>query len=123
LTAAKNANPNTSYNIFIGNLQESLNNHCPIRRVKFNKHKHKASPWITYGIIRSIKERDRIYCKLKKTKPMTAKAEVLKLSLQLFNKILQKTIRQAKYSYYHATFEALKSNMKRKRLGALLTKF
>lgn len=108
-----NANPNTNYNNFISNLQTSLNQNCPIRTINYNRYKHKASPWITNGIIKSIRERDKIYVKLKNTNPMTPEAEVLKLSLKLFNKILQKTIRQAKYSYYHTTFEALKTNMKK----------
>ncbi len=36
--------------------------------VKFNKSKHKISPWITKGIIRSIQYRDNLY----KTHKMTA---------------------------------------------------
>ena len=107
------ANPNTNYNIFISNLQTSVDRHCPIRSVKFHKHKHKASPWITYGIIKSIKERDKIYCKLKNTNPVSPEAEVLKLTLNLFKKILQKTIRQAKFLWYQARFETLKNNMKK----------
>ena len=110
---SENADPNTNYNNFISCLQTSLNNNCPIKTVKYNKHKHKASPWITNGIIKSIRARDKIYVKLKHTNAMTPEAEVLKLSLQLFNRILQKTIRQAKYEYYHSTFEALKTNMKK----------
>ena len=107
------ANPNTNYNNFISNLQTSIDKHCPIKSIKFNKHKHKVSPWITYGIIKSIKERDKIYCKLKNTNPESPEAEVLKLTLNLFKKILQKTIRQAKYLYYEARFETLKNNMKK----------
>lgn len=107
------ANPNANYKIFISNLQSSVNRHCPLKSVKFNKHKHKASPWITYGIIQSLKERDKLFCKLKNMDPTTSEAEALKLSLSLFRKILQKTIRQAKYTYYNSRFENLKSNMKK----------
>ena len=38
----------------------------PTNEVKFNKYKHKISPWMTSGILNSIKFRDKLYCKWKK---------------------------------------------------------
>ena len=39
--------------------------HFPNKRVKVNKHKHKLSPWITTGLIKSIEFRDKLYKWLK----------------------------------------------------------
>jgi hypothetical protein len=80
-------------------------------RVKYSKHKHKGSPWITTAIVNSIRARDRTYKVLKKTPPSTTKWEALKLSLQIQNKILQKSIRAAKILYYQSHFELIKSSM------------
>ena len=112
LNLSENACPNDNYALFSSILHSSIDEHLPISTVKFNRHKHKGSPWITSGIIKSIKERDKLYSKLKRTVHVTER-EVLKLTLQLYNRVLQKTIRKAKYTYYHSHFEVLKNNMKK----------
>ena len=40
----------------------------PKRVVKFNKKKHKKNAWISFGIIRSINHRNRLYKHLKQMK-------------------------------------------------------
>ena len=39
-----------------------------MKRIKLNKSKHKKSPWITEGVIKSIKFRDNLHMKLKNFK-------------------------------------------------------
>ena len=39
----------------------------PLKRDKFEKHKHNKSNWITAGLIRSIKFRDKLYLKMNQT--------------------------------------------------------
>ena len=41
--------------------------HLPYKFVKFNKYRHKDSKWMTHGVIKSIKNRDRLYRELKCT--------------------------------------------------------
>ena len=112
LNLGEHACPNENYNLIFSTLHSSLDEHLPIKTVKFNRHKHKGSPWITSGIIKSIKERDKLHIELKRAVNNNEK-EILKLTLQLYNRILQKTIRRAKYTYYHCHFETLKNNMKK----------
>ena len=50
-------------------LQEKYEKHLPAKLVKYNKHIHKNSKWITAGIIRSIKFRDSLNHRLKTTPP------------------------------------------------------
>ena len=107
------ADPNKNYDIFIATLTQSIQTHIPVKTTKFNKHKHKQNPWITNAIIKSIRERDKLYYKLRHSQPNSPTHDALKLSLKLFNKILQKTIRQAKYIHYHSLFEELKINAKK----------
>ena len=63
------ANPNTNYNIFIKLLTDIKEKVIPRKRVKFNKNKHKKSPWMTYGIIKSINAKDKLYKKVVQNTP------------------------------------------------------
>ena len=46
-------------------IKEGLNTCLPIKTCRFNKYKHKKCPWITSGILQSIKHRDKLYRQLK----------------------------------------------------------
>ena len=48
-------------------------NVMPNKYVKFNHYKHKKSEWVTYGIIKSIKYKDKLY-KLLKLLPLNSHA-------------------------------------------------
>lgn len=118
------ANPDKNYEILTNKLQQSISNHIPIKEVSINRHKHRKSPWITTGIINSIKERDKMYCKQLKAAPHSNEREGMKLALKIYNRILQKTIRKAKFSYYTSHFDQLKDNMKKtwKSINEILNK-
>ena len=60
------SDPNNNYNILQKIISSYLDKHFPVKTVRFNKHKHKNNVWITKGIIRSIKFKDKLY-KLTKT--------------------------------------------------------
>ena len=59
--------PNLNYETLHRILNQAKQKHLPIRTVKFQKYKHKFSPWITSGILRSLKYRNTLYKKLKCT--------------------------------------------------------
>ena len=84
----------------------------PTKLVKFHKHKHKNSKWITNGIIKSICFRDKLYLKLLKIPLDSSNYEQLKIDLKTYNKILDKTIRAAKINYYHNRFKKLQNDIK-----------
>ena len=69
-----------------------------------HKHKHKMNPWITFGIIRSIRFRDKLFKRLKQTELGSLQYEELKTNLATYNNILKKTIREAKKQYYSNAF-------------------
>ena len=74
------------------------------KTVTFNKYKHKKNPWITQGIIISIKNRDKLFRRLKRTLPNSPDHVTLKTNLATYNGIIKKMIRQAKTDYYHTSF-------------------
>ena len=78
---------------------------------KFNKYKHKISKWITYGILKSIRFRDNLYKKLKLTNPVLREYDILYTNLQTYNKILKRSIREAKQRFLESTFNRYKSDI------------
>ena len=54
-------NPHPKYDIFERIALNAYKKHFPNKPVKVNKHKHKLSPWITTGLIKSIEFRDKLY--------------------------------------------------------------
>ena len=58
--------PNSEYAKFERIITTAYEKHFPEKRVKFNKHKHKLSDWITSGILKSIEFRDKLYRRLSK---------------------------------------------------------
>ena len=61
------ADPNENYTIIENIIKDSENKHLPSKLVRFNKYKHKLSPWITNGILTAIRFRAKLYHKLEQT--------------------------------------------------------
>ena len=103
--------PNINYNIVHSIIQNALNIHLPIRTFRFNKYKHKANSWITNGILRSLKYRDKLYAKVKSTLNLEVR-ERLACNLKSYNNILRKSIRNAKQQHYSEQFSKYSNDMK-----------
>ena len=63
------SDPNTIYKIITEVLGKANCEHMPYKLVKFKKHKHKHSQWITNGILKSIKYRDNLHNQHKRLNP------------------------------------------------------
>ena len=113
LDLSPNVNPNANYEILKENVTLLLDEHLPIKRVKFRKYKHKHQPWFTFGIIKSIKNRDRLYRKLKSLSPYSNSYHRSKINLTTYNNILRKSMRAAKFSYYNNIFHKYKTDSKK----------
>ena len=106
------ADPNRNYDILEHTITSAINKHLPTKTIKFNKHKHKKSNWITQGITKSIKYRDMLYRKLKETNPYCQQHETMVINLHTYNNILKRSIRKAKADYYYSRFEKYKNDMR-----------
>ena len=104
--------PNGSYNALHDIIQTAKAKHMPDRLVKYNKYKHKKSPWITFDIIKSIESRDKLYKKSLLTDPNSHEYEVMKVNLKTLNSIIKKNIRASKKQYYDKLFNQFKSDIK-----------
>ena len=113
LSKELNTDPNTSYNIIESTVQNLKTKHLPEKLTKYHKHKHKLSQWMTTGILKSIKYRDMLYKKLKQQPDNTSDYISMKVNLKTYNNILNKSIRQAKKTYYHKEFLKYKTDIKK----------
>jgi len=104
---------NMHYTEFNNILQNLIATHTQTKVVKFNKHRHKKSKWITNGILKSISYRDKLYAKYKKTPSTSAYHDELKTHLNLYNRMLRKCIRQTKKIYYETLFTKYKNDIKK----------
>jgi len=105
-------NPNENCNILDHLLRTALDKHFPVKLIKYCKYKHKKSQWISHGIIRSIKFRDKLYKRLRATPPTDNLFLTLKVNLQTYNRILKQCIRSAKKKYYETRFFKCKNDIK-----------
>ena len=104
--------PNINYDILHNSIETAKKIHMPEQIIKFDKYKHKKSKWITQSLLRSIKFRDRLHRKKKKTKNDSPQFQNLETNLKTYNSILKKLIRLAKKSYYDTKFNNYKGDMK-----------
>jgi hypothetical protein len=112
LDESEDADPCSNYNILKSKLKEGIERYFSAKTVRYNKYKHKKSPWISNGIMKSIKYRDRLYIELKKCPIGDRHYNTKKCNLQTYGKILRQCIRVAKRNYYFHCFETCKSSMK-----------
>ena len=82
-------------------------------RVRFYDKKHKKTPWITNGILRSIITRNILYKKLKKTKSDSPNYITNNTNFNKYRNTLNKTITNAKHVYYKEIFNLYKHDMKK----------
>ena len=58
------SDPNDNYNLLLEEIQKAIDKHMPLKTVKFNKYRHKKETWITGGILKSIRFKDKLYRQL-----------------------------------------------------------
>ena len=107
------ADPNQNYNVLENALTESYSACFPERVVRFNKKKHKKTPWITAGILKSINHRNKLYKNFKQTQIDAINYVAKKANFNQYRNRLNKTITLAKRMYYKHIFDQFKYDMKK----------
>ena len=107
----KPADPNSNYTTLCNEILRSKNKQMPSKLVQFNKYKHTKSSWITQGLLKSIKYRDKLYKRLKLTDPNLANYDTININLKTYNGIRKTSIRAAKQAYFELCFKRLKNDI------------
>ena len=105
------ASPNDNYELFESIVVDNKSKYLAPKTVRFKKYKHRLSPWITDGILRSIKYRVKLFREVRCIPNGTDLYSSLSVNLS-YQTILKKTIRIAKCKYYADQFEKNKSNIR-----------
>ena len=103
--------PNKTYATIEKIIQDAKNRHMPTKTVKFNKYKHKMSNWITQGILNSIRHKDKLYAQLNSCHRLSPDYEMKKINFATYSKMLKKSIREAKKTYYDQEFQKYKNDI------------
>jgi len=96
----------------LSHMLETSFKELPTKQVKITKYNTKYSPWITQGLLNSIKKRDSLYKKLVKTKPENPSYEIKKMKLKDHKVLLTKLIRKTKQDYYSSQFKKFSNDCK-----------
>ena len=102
-------NYDTMSSIIITNKDKCL----PCKNIKFNSLKHKKNSWISHGILKSIKFRNNLYKKMRKSDSNTIEYDILSTNLNSYNRILKRSIRIAKRRHYQNIFNIYSGNVKK----------
>ena len=105
--------PNNNYNIFEDKLTKAIQKHTIEKQIKFNKFKHKKNPWMSEGLLKSIRFRDKMHLKLKSQGQTAEQYADLKTNIKTYNRIIKRLIRKLKRQYMTTRFEQCKSNIKK----------
>ena len=118
------ADINLNYEMINAEIVRAKNKHIPCKLVKFNKYKHKKSTWITQGLLKSIRYRDKLYKQLRLSNPNSLHYDTLKFNLKTYNLILRKSIISAKQIYYESRFNRIGNDIRRtwKTINEILSK-
>ena len=113
LNKDKDYDPNLNYNILENKLTDAINKHTREEEIKLNKHKHKKNPWITVGLIKSIKFRDKLHLKSKTPGLNLEEYQSIKTNIKTYHRIIKQLIRKLKRKYLSNKFDEYKSNIKK----------
>ena len=104
--------PNTNYEKLDAIITQCKEKNLPIKKVRFDKYKHKVCDWITYGLMESIKKKDKLYVKLLKTNPRNPNYDEIEKELNEYQAIIQTSKRKLKSNYYAAKFKKREGNIR-----------
>ena len=95
---------------FLKILNKFLDKYAPLKTLSKSKLKTFSKPWITQGILKSIKIKNNLYKKLCKTKNNQNKA-ALNLKFKQYRNLIKTLTRRSKNDYYYHFFETNKKKI------------
>ena len=82
-----------------------MSNHLKEKVVKINKKRHKRDPWMSYGILKLVNHKNKLYKELMKFDRDSTRFNNKKQEFNVSKNVLRRLINQAKNIYYSTQFE------------------
>ena len=102
---------NHSFNAFYEQIEKLMDKYLPLKKISKKDFKRKYKPWITHGILASMKRRDKLFGKYIRTKSPDYKSSLYIEYKTLRNKIIF-LIKESKHNFYTHFFNKNKSNIR-----------
>ena len=103
----KAEDPEEAYKNFVDAYKEIDNNSFPIRRISRNQAKLYSKPWITKGLLKSIKTKYNLYKKF-----LSHPSPLNDANYKKYKNKLNHQLKISKCNYYDKKFETAKGNLK-----------
>ena len=107
-----NIGTNKSVTNFFHKIEKLLDETAPVKKLTKKEQRLKTSPWITYGILTSMRTRDSLYKKFAKESNPTLKKDYFN-SYKVHRNKVKSLIRTSKKDYFAKYFEENNSNVKK----------
>ena len=104
-----NNDVNHSVENFLNGMDLLLDRHAPLKQVTKKDIKTQSKPWITKGILTSIRKKDKIHSKSLKAKNQ-ARKEALDQEYKIYKNVLTNITRNSKENYYKQYRQQKESN-------------
>ena len=99
---------NDSFNYFHKTLLGCIDNICPKKEYNIHRDKLVRDPWITRGLLNSLRKQKRLYLD-----QLKAKSDVSTNRYKTYRNVLQKTLRSCKLSYFTNKCAEYKQNSRK----------
>ena len=104
--------PNLSFNILHDSTETLLDKYLPLKKLSKTDHKRKYKPWITLGILTSMKQRNKLFGKYTRTKNIQYKNKLFAEYKSLRNRIID-LIKTSKQNFFRNYFEINSNNIRK----------
>ena len=99
-----------TFHFFNKKINEILDKHAPFKKLSIQDEKLSKKPWITTGILNSIKNKNRLYRKVIRAKD-PERIRNLRNKFKLYRNKLDKILKASKSMHYQKYFETNKLNL------------
>ena len=103
---------NLSFNIFYDKIESILDKHMPMRKITKKEFRQRYKPWVTYGILTSMRRRDRLLKAYINNKNPTKK-EALHNEYKALRNHITNLLRDSKIHHYQNFFHENNKNLRK----------
>ena len=107
----KNVDTNTSFNSFFLNFNKLLDKHIPLKKVSNKSFKNRFKPWITHGILKSLKKRSDLHSRYLRAKDPERK-QLIYHRFKIYRNMLVKLIKKSKENHFSKYFSDNVKNLR-----------